>query len=149
VNRQGTKRKALSSSPNGGQLAKQVHNSVIPQHPVKERDTDAPSSKRRQRKMTKTPPRTLGSGGKANALAYVNGVGRSRDRPPPVNAEDNQYAVERVLACYVRNGGKKYLVRWLGYGEEDDEEVDEDDIEESLKKLSQFSLTEFIPAHRR
>jgi len=25
-------------------------------------------------------------------------------------------------------------VRWLGYGEEDDEEVDEDDIEESLKE---------------
>ncbi len=84
--------------------------------------------------MTKRSPRIPVSRGKEIAPARVTGGVRSRHGPPPVDAEDNQYAVERVLACYVRKGRKKYLVRWLGYGEEDDEEVDEDDVEESLKE---------------
>ena len=84
--------------------------------------------------MAKTPPRIPGYGGKKNELARVTRTVQSRDGPPPVDAEDNQYAVERVLACYVRKGRSKYLVRWLGYGEEDDEEVDEDDVEKSLKE---------------
>lgn len=134
MNRQGTKRKAPSSSAAGGRLTKQDHFSTMLKDLVKESDTVVPSSKRRRQRMMRTQPQNSAFNGKADALACVIGTGRRRNRLPPLDAEDNQYAVDRVLASYVREGRKKYVVRWLGYGEEDDEEVDEDDIEESLKQ---------------
>jgi len=69
ANRQGAKRKAPTSLPGRGKLAKQAHTSTTPQHLVKERDIDVPSSKKRRREMAKTPSRTPGSGGKEKALA--------------------------------------------------------------------------------
>ena len=45
-------------------------------------------------------------------------------RPPPVNGDENRFEVDRLLDKRVRRYGRgrrvEYLVRWLGYGPEDD-----------------------------
>ena len=48
--------------------------------------------------------------------------------------EDNQYAVDRILCCKTRAGTNTYLVRWQGYGKEDDSWVEESDINPELVK---------------
>ena len=44
--------------------------------------------------------------------------------PPPIDAEQNRYEVEKILdkMVFARGKGKctKYLIRWSGYGEKDD-----------------------------
>ena len=49
---------------------------------------------------------------------------REPPRPPPLIPEDNQYQVEKILdhkeSGQRRLRRKKYLVRWAGYGQEDD-----------------------------
>ena len=61
---------------------------------------------------------------------------REPPRPPPIIPEDNQYEVEEVLDYKVvrRGRGKerKYLVCWVGYGQEEDSWVAEEDIHEDL-----------------
>jgi hypothetical protein len=45
-------------------------------------------------------------------------------RPPPVNEDENRFKVDRLLDKRTRRYGRgqrvEYLVRWLGYGPEDD-----------------------------
>jgi hypothetical protein len=53
-------------------------------------------------------------------------------RPPPVVPADDQYTVEQLLAQRVIRGRTQYLVRWAGYGPEEDLWVDAYDIEASL-----------------
>lgn len=57
-------------------------------------------------------------------------------RPPPIDEEGNSYRVDRLLDKRVRRRGRgsvlEYLVRWEGYGPEDDSWVAEINIEQSL-----------------
>ena len=61
---------------------------------------------------------------------------REPPRPPPIVPGDNQYEVDRILEHRERRNGRRflteYLVRWTGYGEEDDSWVLEDDVNEEL-----------------
>jgi hypothetical protein len=45
-------------------------------------------------------------------------------RPPPINEDENRFKVDRLLDKRTRRYGRgqrvEYLVRWLGYGPEDD-----------------------------
>jgi hypothetical protein len=57
--------------------------------------------------------------------------------PPPVVPEDNQYRVEALTDKRVRRVGRnryitQYLVRWKGYGCDEDSWVNAKDIESSL-----------------
>lgn len=59
-------------------------------------------------------------------------------QPPPIFENDNQYRVEKLLDKRKRRFGSRgrevteYLVRWEGYGPEDDQWVRESNIEDSL-----------------
>ena len=64
---------------------------------------------------------------------------REPPRPPPLVPEDDQYEVERILdhrAEHRRGRGRRtrteYLVRWMGYGEEEDQWVLEENINEDV-----------------
>ena len=61
---------------------------------------------------------------------------REPPRPPPIIPEDNQYEVEEILEHRKTQRGRRsiteYLVRWAGYGQEDDSWVSEGDIDEGL-----------------
>jgi len=52
--------------------------------------------------------------------------------PPPVVSDDEQYLVETLLDKRVCRGHTQYLVRWKGYGPEDDLWRPASDIEQSL-----------------
>lgn len=52
--------------------------------------------------------------------------------PPPVIPEDNQYTVEALLDKRKSRGRIEYLVRWEGYGPEDDMWIPAVDIHQSL-----------------
>jgi hypothetical protein len=57
--------------------------------------------------------------------------GRTRRPPPPVVADDEEhYEVERILQHrdHPRSGARSYLVRWKGYGVEDDSWVATSDL---------------------
>ena len=57
-------------------------------------------------------------------------------KPPPLISEDNQYTVERLLDYKDKRQGQRkrreYLVSWMGYRQEDDSWVAEEDIHEDL-----------------
>ena len=59
---------------------------------------------------------------------------REPPRPPPLIPEDEQYEVEAILdhKDIGRRRKRKYLVHWVGYGQEEDSWVAEDDIHEDL-----------------
>jgi len=59
---------------------------------------------------------------------------REPPRPPPIIPEDNQYEVERIVEHRPRRGrrGMEYKVHWLGYPEEDDEWIKEENIDAQL-----------------
>ena len=60
---------------------------------------------------------------------------REPPRPPPLVPEDSQYEVEEILDHQERRHGRtKYLVRWVGYGQEDDQWIPAEDIHEDLVK---------------
>ena len=53
--------------------------------------------------------------------------------PSPIIPEDNQYEVEEILEHQRgRRSITEYLVRWAGYGQEDDSCVSEGDINKGL-----------------
>jgi len=81
ANQHGTKRKAPSSLPGRGQVAKQVCSSIVPQHPVKERDTDAPSSKSVSRNIRKHSPEfQVPLGRRARSPVLIPQCGAAMDR---------------------------------------------------------------------
>ena len=53
-------------------------------------------------------------------------------RPPPVVPDDDQYLVDTLLDKRLSRGRVEYLVRWKGYGAEDDMWRHASDIEHSL-----------------
>jgi hypothetical protein len=106
-------------SPGKGGALKRSHHSVANQ--TENLETEAVPSRKRQRRMSKPSPK----------------VRTIRSRAPSLEdtkESDDGFEVEFVRACYIRKGKTKYFARFLGYGEKDDEEVDEDDIGEFWKK---------------
>lgn len=52
----------------------------------------------------------------------------------PVDADGNEYLVDKVLDDKVVKGRKKYYVSWFGFPADENEWVDEKDISEGLVK---------------
>jgi hypothetical protein len=77
--------------------------------------------------------------------------------PPPIVPDDNQYLVETLLDKRISRGRVEYLVRWQGYGPEDDMWRPARDIEQSLIDAYEASHHGALPtrtkssrkAHRR
>jgi len=69
---------------------------------------------------------------------------REPPRPPPVVPEDDRYEVEEILDHRQRKRGRRtvmeYLVRWAGYGQEDDQWVAENDIDDGIVQEYQAKL---------
>jgi hypothetical protein len=61
---------------------------------------------------------------------------REPPRPPPLVPEDNQYEVEKILDHRTKRQGRRqrneFLIRWAGYGSEDDQWVSEENVNERL-----------------
>ena len=61
---------------------------------------------------------------------------REPPRPPPIIPEDNQYTVQQLLDHKIVGRGRwkktKFLIRWEGYGQEEDTWEYEEDIHEDL-----------------
>jgi len=58
--------------------------------------------------------------------------GRIPPRPPPIDFEDNQFAVEAILDHRKRGRTRQFLVHWKGYADTDDSWVLERDIDGEL-----------------
>jgi hypothetical protein len=70
--------------------------------------------------------------------------------PPPVVPEDEQYAVEALLDKRITaRGAVEYLVRWQGYGPEDDLWRPSRDIEQSLITAYEATHHATLPTTRR
>lgn len=69
--------------------------------------------------------------------------------PPPVVPEDDQYLVETLLDKRISRGRAQYLVRWKGYGPEDDMWRPARDIEQSLIDAYEASHHGALPARRK
>lgn len=63
---------------------------------------------------------------------FTSHVDTAASHPPPVVPEDDQYLVEALLDKRNSRGKVEYLVRWKGYGPEDDMWRPASDIEQSL-----------------
>jgi len=46
-------------------------------------------------------------------------LGRRSPTPPPVDFEDRDWFVERIVTSWIRKGQVQYLVSWKGYGPDD------------------------------
>ena len=53
-------------------------------------------------------------------LAPYQGVGDSSLPPPVLVGTESHYEVERIVGHRATHGGTKFIVRWLGYGPEED-----------------------------
>lgn len=60
----------------------------------------------------------------------------------PVDADGNEYLVDKILDDKVVKGRKKYYVSWFGFPPEENEWVDEKDISEGLVKDYEASKKE-------
>jgi transposase InsO family protein len=69
--------------------------------------------------------------------------------PPPVVPEDDQYLVEALLDKRISRGKIEYLVRWKGYGPEDDMWRPASDIEQSLIHDYEVSHHGRLPTTRK
>lgn len=69
-------------------------------------------------------------------------------RPPPVVPEDNQWLVDRLLDKRTYRGTVQYLVRWLGYGPEEDSWVNKEGVEDSLIETYEATHHATLPTTR-
>ena len=69
--------------------------------------------------------------------------------PPPVVPDDEQYLVEALLDKRISRGRTEYLVRWKGYGPEDDMWRPASDIEQSLIDAYEASHHGALPAQQK
>jgi hypothetical protein len=69
--------------------------------------------------------------------------------PPPVLPDDDQYLVEALLDKRISRGRVEYLVRWKGYGPEEDMWRPASDIEQSLIDEYEASHHGQLPTTRR
>lgn len=58
--------------------------------------------------------------------------GREHSRPPPILTESGmmENVIEKIIDQRKRGRGWQYLVRWAGYGPEDDEWLPRRDVED-------------------
>ncbi len=77
-------------------------------------------------------------------------LGRRQEPPPPVEIEGEvEYEVERILKERKTRGGvTHYLVRWVGYGEEEDCWVPEYNMGNADEAIASFKA-HAPPAHKR
>ena len=58
--------------------------------------------------------------------------GRLPPNPPPIDADDEQYAVEAILDHRKVGRSRQFLVHWEGYSDTEDSWVKERDIDEDM-----------------
>lgn len=61
--------------------------------------------------------------------------GRITPNPPPIDVEDEQYAVEAILAHRKVGRSRQFLVHWEGYSEMEDSWVKEGDIDAEMVRV--------------
>jgi hypothetical protein len=61
--------------------------------------------------------------------------GRIPSNPPPIDAEDEQYAVEAILDHRTVRRSRQFLVHWEGYSDTEDSWVKEQDIDGEMVKV--------------
>ena len=67
-------------------------------------------------------------------------AGSSAAPPQPVEVEgEPQYEVECLLKSKTQRGGTRYLVRWTGYGPENDEWLHEEELSHAKAILEQYT----------
>ena len=72
---------------------------------------------------------------------------------PPISdlQEDHEYEIERVIGKFWQNGEVHYIVRWKGYGPEDDWIIPvsrSNGFHNLVKEFHDLNPTEHCPAHR-
>ena len=65
-------------------------------------------------------------------LAHKLFPGRISPNPPPIDAEDEQYAVEAILDHHEVGRSRQLLVHWEGYSDTEDSWVKEGDIDTEM-----------------
>ena len=67
--------------------------------------------------------------------------GRDLKAPAPVKKNKKvEYIIEKIVDSKISYGRNKYLVRWLGYGPESDEWLDEGYMENAQKHIQAYEL---------
>jgi hypothetical protein len=61
--------------------------------------------------------------------------GRKPSNPPPIDAEDGQYAVEAILDHRKVGTSRQFLVHWEGYSDMEDSWVKEKDIDGEMVRV--------------
>ena len=61
--------------------------------------------------------------------------GRIPPNPPPIDAEDEQYAVEAILDHRKVGRSRQFLVHWEGYSDTEDSWVKEGDIDAEMVRV--------------
>jgi hypothetical protein len=74
--------------------------------------------------------------------------GRIPSRPPPIVAEDNQWAVESILDHRKTGRKRQFLVHWEGYPDTDDCWVQENDIDREMVRAYFEELEQDPEAHK-
>jgi hypothetical protein len=66
---------------------------------------------------------------------------RTHEKPGPVYVDADEYEIERIIDVKGSGRAKRYLVRWKGYGEEDDSWLKPADLQNAKEAIADFEET--------